>query len=339
MTVDAPAAHSSGTPAARPADNSPAHPAIEATGLTKSYGELAVLSGIDLRVAPGTVFSLLGPNGAGKTTVVRILATLTTADAGSARVAGYDVRADRSRVRHAISLTGQSASVDERQTGEENLRMAARLARLPRAAAARRAAELLERFDLVDAGRRLVATYSGGMRRRLDLAAGLVADPEVVFLDEPTSGLDPRSRRQLWAAVRELSAQGVTVFLTTQYLEEADELADRIAVLDHGRLVAEGTADELKARVSGHRIDLVLSDADAYLRAASLLGARATHRTPGTLTLGAPTDGSAAHVRALLDEIDPHRADVARFSVHSSTLDDVFLALTARKADKEPTHA
>ncbi|MFF3247679.1 ATP-binding cassette domain-containing protein [Streptomyces sp. NPDC002870] len=305
-------------------------PAIEATGIAKAYGKVSVLHGIDLRVERGAVFALLGPNGAGKTTAVRILATLTAADAGHARVAGYDVVADRARVRRTISLTGQFAAVDEKQTGEENLRMMARLSGLSRAAARRRAAELLERFDLTDAGRRQTGTYSGGMRRRLDLAAGLVGDPEVVFLDEPTTGLDPRSRQELWQAVRDLSARGATVFLTTQYLEEADRLADRIAVVDGGRLVAEGTADELKARVAGHRLDLVLNDTAAYWR----LESHAVHRSPETLTLGLPTDGTAAQVRALLDEIDPERRDVARFSVQRATLDDVFLALT----DKEPAH-
>ncbi|NUK02788.1 ATP-binding cassette domain-containing protein [Streptomyces lunaelactis] len=311
-------------------------PAIEATGLSKAYGKSKVLDGIDLRVDRGTVFSLLGPNGAGKTTTVRILATLTTADAGRARVAGYDIVADRGRVRRAISLTGQFAAVDEKQTGEENLRMMARLSGLSRRDARRRAAELLERFDLADAGRRRTVTYSGGMRRRLDLAAGLVGDPEVVFLDEPTTGLDPRSRAELWQVVRDLSDRGATVFLTTQYLEEADRLADRIAVVDGGRLVAEGTAAELKARVAGHRLDLVLNDTAAYWR----LESRAVHRSPGTLTLGLPTDATAAHVRALLDEVDPDRRDVTRFALHTATLDDVFLALTGSPArtHKEPAH-
>ncbi|MEV6395653.1 ATP-binding cassette domain-containing protein [Streptomyces sp. NPDC051907] len=316
-----------------PEPTSDSDTAIEAHGLRKSYGEVEVLDGMDLRVERGAVFALLGPNGAGKTTTVRILATLTAADAGRARVAGYDVVADRARVRRAISLTGQFAAVDEKQTGEENLRMMARLSGLSRPAARRRAAELLERFGLADAGRRQAVTYSGGMRRRLDLAAGLVGDPEVVFLDEPTTGLDPRSRRELWEAVRELSARGATVFLTTQYLEEADQLADRVAVVDRGRLVAEGTAQELKSTVGGHRLDLVFRDADGYGRHASRA---AVHRSPETLTLGLPTDGSAAHVRTLLDEIDPTRLEVARFSLHTATLDDVFLSLT--DARREPAH-
>ncbi|WP_137994325.1 ATP-binding cassette domain-containing protein [Streptomyces vilmorinianum] len=305
-------------------------PAIEATGLRKAYGNLPVLDSLDLRVEQGTVFALLGPNGAGKTTTVRILATLTAPDAGHARVAGHDIVTERSRVRRAISLTGQFAAVDEMQTGAENLRMMARLSGLPRAAATRRAAELLERFGLTDAGRRLAKTYSGGMRRRLDLAAGLVRDAEVIFLDEPTTGLDPRSRQELWQIVRHLAENGTSVFLTTQYLEEADRLADRIAVMDSGRIVAEGTADALKSRVAGHRLDLVLHDQEAYLR----LSDRAVHHSPESLTLGIPTDGSAVHVRALLDELDPERRDIARFSLHTATLDDVFLALT----DKEPAH-
>ncbi|MGW8569484.1 ATP-binding cassette domain-containing protein [Streptomyces niveus] len=310
---------------------------IRATGLEKSYGRgderVKVLDGIDLSVERGTVFALLGPNGAGKTTAVRILATLADADGGTATVAGYDVRTQRRQVRRAVSLTGQFASVDEKQTGEENLRMMARLGGLSRAAARRRAGELLERFDLTAAGRRLAGTYSGGMRRRLDLAAGLVGEPRVIFLDEPTTGLDLRSRQELWQVVRGLSAGGSTVFLTTQYLEEADQLSDRIAVLDGGRLVAEGTATELKSRVSGHRLDLVATDAAAYERLAPL----AVQLSPDTLTLGLPTDGTAARVRALLDEIDPRRRDVASFTVHSATLDDVFLALTGRgRTTKEP---
>ncbi|MFB4422942.1 ATP-binding cassette domain-containing protein [Streptomyces sp. QL37] len=312
---------------------------IEAHGLTKSYGgagaRVRVLDGVGLQVARAGIHALLGPNGAGKTTTVRILATLTTADSGTARVAGHDVVTDRARVRRAISLTGQFAAVDETLTGEENLRMMARLSGLPRGSARRRAEELLARFDLTDAARRQARTYSGGMRRRLDLAAGLVGSPEpgVFFLDEPTTGLDPRSRRELWQVVRDLAGRGAAVLLTTQYLEEADQLADRITVLHQGGSVAEGTPEDLKSRVAGHRLDLVLSSREAYLR----LATRAVHHAPETLTLGIPTDGTAAHARALLDEIDPHRTDVDRFSVHSATLDDVFLALTAEKTEA-PAH-
>jgi len=303
--------------------------AIEAYGLTKSYGKpaLRVLDGLDLRVGHGSVFALLGPNGAGKTTSVRILATLTAADSGTARVAGHDVVSERSAVRRAISLTGQFAAVDETQTGEENLRMTARLTGLSRTDARRRAGELLERFDLTAAARRPARTYSGGMRRRLDLAAGLVGSPEpgVFFLDEPTTGLDPRSRQELWQVVRGLAERGASVLLTTQYLEEADRLADRIALLNKGRIAAEGTAADLKGRVAGHRLDAILTSSEAYLR----LAGRAVHHSPETLTLGLPTDGSAAHVRALLDEIDPAGTEIDRFTLHSATLDDVFLALTS----------
>jgi ABC-2 type transport system ATP-binding protein len=308
--------------------------AVEATGLEKSYGAVKVLAGVDLRVERGSVFALLGPNGAGKTTTVRIVSTLIRADAGQARVAGFDVVADRHRVRRSISLTGQYAAVDELQTGEENLRMMGRLSRLSGAQARRRARELLERFDLADAGDRRVATYSGGMRRRLDLAASLVAHPEVIFLDEPTTGLDPRGRQAMWQVVNALAGSGVTVFLTTQYLEEADRLADRIAVIDGGRVVAEGTSTQLKQKVADQRLDLVLADASAFEDLARLLGERAVHSDPGRLTIGVGTDGSAADVRALLDEVDPGRRAVRRFAVHSATLDDVFLALTGRTAGR-----
>jgi ABC-2 type transport system ATP-binding protein len=311
-------------------------PAIETIALEKSYGDVRVLSGVDLRVERGTVFALLGPNGAGKTTTVRILATLIRPDAGTACVAGGDVIADRRRVRRAISLTGQYAAVDERQTGAENLRMMGRLCGLSGAAARTRADELLTRFDLADAGRRRVGTYSGGMRRRLDLAAGLVGRPEIIFLDEPTTGLDPRSRQAMWDVVTELVGTGVTVFLTTQYLEEADRRADRIAVIDGGRVVAEGTAAELKRRVVDQRLEVVMADAEAFTAAERMLGDRTLRRDPAGLTLAVATDGSAGHVRALLDALDPDRRSIARFAVHGATLDDVFLTLTGRSA--ETTH-
>lgn len=308
---------------------------IEAHGLTKSYGRgTRVLDGVGLRVARAGIHALLGPNGAGKTTTVRILATLTTADSGTARVAGYDVVADRRRVRRVISLTGQFAAVDETLTGEENLRMMARLSGLPAPAPgpAPGSSSNASASPTRPAARR---TRTPGMRRRLDLAAGLVGSPEpgVLFLDEPTTGLDPRSRRELWQVVRDLAGRGAAVLLTTQYLEEADQLADGVSVLTEGRVVAEGTPEALKSRVSGHRLDLVLGSREAYLR----LATRAVHHSPETLTLGVPTDGTAAHVRSLLDEIDPHRTDVDRFSLHRATLDDVFLALTAEKKEA-PAH-
>ncbi len=299
-------------------------PGIQATGLVKSYGALRVLDGIDLAVPRGSVLALLGPNGAGKTTTVRILATLTEPDSGTARVAGRDTAAERSLVRRSISLIGQFAAVDDLQTGAEMLRMTARLRGLSARAARTRADELLDRFGLTGAAARTAKTYSGGMRRRLDLAAGLVSRPEVIFLDEPTAGLDPRSRQELWDLVRELRAEGTTVLLTTQYLEEADQLADRVAVLAAGRIAAEGTPAALKSRVAGHRLDLTLTSRSAY----EALAGRAVHLAPDELTLGLRTDGSAAHVRALLDELDPDRTGIDRFTIRSATLDDVFLTLT-----------
>jgi ABC-2 type transport system ATP-binding protein len=302
--------------------------AIRASGLAKSYGGVRVLGGIDLDVPRGSVFALLGPNGAGKTTTVRILATLSRADAGRARVAGFDVVRDRRQVRRRISLTGQFAALDAAQTGAENLRMIARLAGLPRAAAGRRAAELLEQFELTGAGKRRVGTYSGGMRRRLDLAASLAGHPSVIFLDEPTTGLDPQSRLTTWRAIAGLAADGVTVFLTTQYLEEADRLADQIAVLNGGLVVAAGTAAELKRRVAAQRLDLTCSTAGAYEQVSQSLADRVVHLDPAARTVGVATDGRAAHVRALLDQADPGRDLVASFAVRGATLDDVFFALT-----------
>jgi ABC-2 type transport system ATP-binding protein len=312
----------------------PDHQAIEAVGLEKSYGAVKVLDGVDLTVPAGTVFSLLGPNGAGKTTTVRILATLTALDGGRARVAGYDVVRQRRDVRRRISLTGQHTAVDEPQTGEENLRMIGRLAGLSRAAARRRARELVDEFDLGDVAGRRVATYSGGLRRRLDLAASLVGRPEVVFLDEPTTGLDPRSRLAAWRVIAGLAGSGVTVLLTTQYLEEADRLADRIAVLDGGRVVADGSPAELKARVGDQRLDLEFADGHAFVAAADRLAARVIRRDEARRGLSVATDGTATHVRDLLDEVDPGRDRVARFAVSTPTLDDVFHALTgeAREA-------
>jgi ABC-2 type transport system ATP-binding protein len=309
--------------------------AIEAVGLEKSYGAVQVLRGVDIAVGRGSVYALLGPNGAGKTTTVRILTTLIGPDAGTARVAGFDVLRERANVRRSISLTGQDTAIDELQTGEENLRMMARLSRLSRADATRRAAQLLEQFDLVAAGKRRVVTYSGGMRRRLDLAASLVVRPAVIFLDEPTTGLDPRSRQAVWDVVTELVRSGVSILLTTQYLEEADKLADRIGVVDDGKIVAEGTSAELKQQVAGHRLDLTMTERAAFEHVAGILGRRAVLADADRLTLSTATDGSAPHVRALLDELDPQRRAVARFAVHSATLDDVFMALTGHTTEKE----
>jgi ABC-2 type transport system ATP-binding protein len=308
--------------------------AIEATGLRKSFGDVAVLRGLDLRVQPGSVLALLGANGAGKTTTVRILSTLLAADGGTATVAGHDVARAPEGVRSAISLTGQYAAVDEMLTGEENLRMMARLRHLGRRAARRRTAALLERFDLVAARDRRVSTYSGGMRRRLDLAMSLVSNPPVIFLDEPTSGLDPRGRRDTWDAVAGLRASGVTVLLTTQYLEEADRLADRIAVLDGGRVVAEGSAEELKAAIGSETVELLLADADALARAVAAVDDARAHADVHELSLAVPTDGGAAAVKRLLDLLADHDVAVERLALHRPTLDDVFLTLTERRPER-----
>jgi len=302
--------------------------AIEAAGLCRRFGEHLVLDGVDLVVPAGQVFALLGPNGAGKTTTVRILATLLSPSGGRARVAGFDVVHQRREVRRRISLTGQYAALDEMQTGRENLVMTGRLQRLDRRAARRRAAEMLERFDLVAAADRRVRTYSGGMRWRLDIAVGLIGDPTVVFLDEPTTGLDPRSRQTMWEAIKALAASGVAVLLTTQYLEEADALAARIAMIDHGRLVAEGSARELKRRVAGERLELELADADAFDELTRAIDGRAMRYERSSLSISIPVQGGAQEVRALLDRLDPERVRIARFLLHETSLDDVFMTLT-----------
>jgi ABC-2 type transport system ATP-binding protein len=300
--------------------------AILATGLRKSYGKQLVLDGIDLAVAEGTVFALLGPNGAGKTTAVRILSTLIPADGGEVRVAGHDVAREPDAVRAVIGVTGQFSAVDKLFTGEENLQLMADLRHLDKAEGRRRVDELLQRFDLVEAAKKPVATYSGGMTRRLDLAMTLIGEPRIIFLDEPTAGLDPRSRRVMWQTVRDLVAGGVTIFLTTQDLDEADQLAHRIAVLDHGVLVAEGTADELKRLVSGGHIRLSFSDPAELERAARTFDGAS--RDSEALTLQIPSDGGVGSLRALLDRLDADSIDVTGLTVETPDLDDVFLSLT-----------
>ena len=299
--------------------------AVETVGLHKAYGPKTVLAGVDLTVARGSVFALLGPNGAGKTTTVRILATLQPPDGGTARVAGHDVVGEPGAVRGSISLTGQFAAVDEQLTAEENLLLIGRLRRLGRAERRRRAAELLDMLELTADARRRVATFSGGMRRKVDLAMSLVGQPEVLFLDEPTTGLDPRSRQTTWAAVRQLSEQGVTVLLTTQYLEEADQLADRIAFIDRGEIITEGRPAQLKSQLAGERVELRIGAPGMVERAATVVG-RGSAEVPGALLV--PTDGSAAQVRDLLNRLDAAGVTVDQVAVHRPTLDDVFLTMT-----------
>ncbi|WBQ07121.1 ATP-binding cassette domain-containing protein [Kribbella sp. CA-293567] len=303
---------------------------IQATGLRKSYGSVEVLKGIDLEVKEGSVLALLGPNGAGKTTIVRILTTLTRPDAGSATIAGYDVVREATMVRGVISLTGQYAAVDANQTGRENLAMVGRLMHLGRTAAARRADELLERFELTAAMDRRAKTYSGGMMRRLDLAMSLIARPRVIFLDEPTTGLDPASRLTMWDAIGELVRDGTTILLTTQYLEEADRLADRIVLLNDGHIAASGTADSLKTQVGGERIELYFADEATARKAAALFDADGENGgLVDAALLNLPSDGSAGHLHQVLDALRDHDLSPARVSSHRPTLDDVFLTLTA----------
>ena len=310
--------------------------AIVATGLRKSYGDKVVLDGIDLDVKEGTIFALLGPNGAGKTTAVQILSTYLGADGGDVRVAGHDPAKDPDAVRSAIGVTGQFSAVDKLLTGEENLMLMADLHHLDRREGRTRAAELLRRFDLVEAGPNMLATYSGGMRRRLDLAMTLIGDPRIIFLDEPTTGLDPRSRRTMWQIIRDLAAAGVTIFLTTQYLDEADELADQIAVLDKGKLVAEGTAEELKRLVPGGHINLQFADPAGLAAAADVLGD--VSRDDEGLTLQIPSDGGVRSLRALLEKLDEASIEVKGVSIHTPDLDDVYFALTGHPTiEKDPT--
>ena len=309
-------------------------PAIVVAGLTKSFGDKVVLRGVDLTVAEGTIFALLGPNGAGKTTAVHILSTLLAADGGQIQVAGHDVTAEPDAVRAAIGVTGQFSAVDNLLTGEENLRLMTDLHHLGRGAGQRRAAGLLRKFGLEAAARKPAATYSGGMRRRLDLAMTLTGDPELIFLDEPTTGLDPRSRRTMWEIIRALAADGVTIFLTTQYLDEADQLADQIAVLDRGRMVAAGTPEELKRQIPGGHVELEFTNLDDLAVAAAAVNA--TSRDDEALILEVPGDGNLDSLRRLIDKLDAAGVPAAKLSIHLPDLDDVFFALTGEPEARDP---
>ncbi|WP_405057240.1 ATP-binding cassette domain-containing protein [Kribbella sp. NBC_01505] len=305
--------------------------AITASGLRKAYQDKVVLDGIDLDVPAGTIFALLGPNGAGKTTTVNVLTTLTKADGGSVRVAGYDVASDAKAVRKAIGVTGQFAAVDELLSGRENLQLMVDLSPITPNEGERIITELLERFELVESADKQASTYSGGMRRKLDLAMTLVGSPRIIFLDEPTTGLDPRSRRTMWTIIRDLVADGVTILLTTQYLEEADHLAHRVAVLDGGRIVAEGTPDELKRRIPGTHVRFRFGTAADLDTAARVL--EGSTADVNELVLRVPSDGRTKSVRGLLDRLDEYAIDAEEFSVHTPDLDDVFLALTGHTTE------
>ena len=310
---------------------------IRTAGLVKRYGKVVALDGLDLEVPKGTVLGLLGPNGAGKTTAVRILTTLLDPDEGVVEVAGLDVRSEPGKVRERIGLSGQNAAVDEHLTGYENLEMVGRLYHLGRARSRARARELLDRFDLSDAGDRPTKTYSGGMRRRLDLAAALVAAPEVLFLDEPTTGLDPRSRVQMWETIHELVRGGATVLLTTQYMEEADRLADDIVVIDRGRMIAHGTSDELKTQIGGERVELIVArpaDVAGTLSILTRLPVREVKVDEQTRRLSAGVTGGADALRRVLHLLDESNVDVVDIGLRRPTLDDVFLSLTGHAAEE-----
>jgi len=314
--------------------NTTGRPAIVAEGVRKAFDETTVLDGVDLSVAEGSIFALLGPNGAGKTTMIRILSTLITPDAGQVRVAGHDVVREPDAVRGVIGVTGQFSALDDLCTGLENMRLMADLNHLERSAGQGRVSELLERFGLTDAARRPVTTYSGGMRRRLDLAMTLVGEPKVIFLDEPTTGLDPGSRRMMWESIRQLAAGGATILLTTQYLDEADELADQIAVLDRGRFVAEGTAAELKRRVPGGHVRLQVPTAHSLQGAVALLDGASYDEE--RLEIQVPTDGTVAALRHLLGVLDEAHIEVDQLSIHTPDLDDVFFAVTGHPTESAP---
>ena len=308
---------------------------ITTSHLEKSFKKLKVLDGIDLNVQRGTVFALLGQNGAGKTTTIRILSTLLKPDAGQATIMGFDVLKQPGEVRKVISLTGQYTAVDELLTGEENMLMMGTLYHLSQADIRRRTTELLEQFDLAESARRIVKTYSGGMRRRLDLAISLISTPPILFLDEPTTGLDPRSRLTMWKFIANLVASGVTVFLTTQYLEEADQLADKIAVIDGGKIIAEGTAEQLKQQVGKERLELAFAQGDAFQEARRVLGGQILQNDEQKKILSVTIDGSPRQLKVILDQLDQSSIEVESLALRKPTLDDVFLALTGRNGSLE----
>lgn len=312
---------------------------IEAHNLFKSYGKTQVLKGVNLKVERGTMVALLGPNGAGKTTIVRILSTLLNFDGGTALVDGHDVRSQPDKVRAVIGLTGQATAVDELLTGQENLVMMGELYRLTGASARARAQELLEQFDLVDAANRPARTYSGGMRRRLDLAVSLIATPPVLFLDEPTTGLDPRSRLGMWEIIKGLLASGTTILLTTQYLDEADQLADRIVVIDGGRVIAEGTPDALKSKVGNDRLELTFHNREAFGRAVAVLGNDVIESDDKELSVSVIIKDTNVDVRRALDLLSGADIVLRVLEVHKPTLDDVFLSLTGKSAAEQPAES
>lgn len=308
--------------------------AIQVKGLTKSYGDVKVLKGIDFSVKHGSIFALLGPNGAGKTTTIRILSTLLPPDKGKATIVGHDVIKDPEKVHSNIGLTGQYAAVDEYLTGEENLMMMGRLYRLSRDDSKRRTQELLEQFDLVGASKRPVKTYSGGMRRRLDLAMSLIAIPPVIFLDEPTTGLDPRSRLGMWEMIKQLSKHGITIMLTTQYMDEADYLADHIVVIDDGKVIAEGTADSLKSKVGSDRLELTISKRSSLEKAQEVIGDKSLQVDAERRVVSIASKGGAKKAKELLQKLEDAKVEVETISMHRPTLDDVFLSLTGHTATK-----
>jgi ABC-2 type transport system ATP-binding protein len=310
---------------------------IEAKGIVKSYGKTEVLKGLDLKVERGTMLALLGPNGAGKTTTVRILSTLLKFDGGSATIEGYDVLQEADQVRSVIGLTGQSAAVDELLTGRENLIMMGQLYRLTKDSATARATELLEEFDLVKAADRPAKTYSGGMRRRLDLAVSLIATPPVIFLDEPTTGLDPRSRLSMWNIINRLKESGTTILLTTQYLDEADQLADKIVVIDGGKVIAEGTASELKSKIGNDRLELTFGNANTLKKAQELLGKSVIDTNDKENSATVLIKDTDTDVREVLNSLSKASIHVASMDIHKPTLDDVFLSLTGKQKDTETT--